>query len=312
MKKLHHFSELTAELSQDQTIALTLGNFDGVHRGHQKLIEVLRRESLDSEVLTVMTFDPHPWAFFNPTHSFVRLFSPQDQSEQFRTRGLALHVSQPFNETFSQLSPEQFLQDVFVSQKVSLVVVGHDFRFGRDRGGDLDVFQKFCLSKGIRFSIVPPVATAQGEIISSSRIRDFIRQGEVERAQEFLGRPFEVHGQVRKGAQKGTAFGFPTANLDSPMTLLPSGGVYISQTTVGQRVLPSITNVGTAPTVRDETSLKVETHILNFSETLYDQDMKVQFLKRVRPEIKFKSIEELRARIARDVQACKEYFSENS
>lgn len=313
MKNLQDYSEICVHLSPDQRTALTIGNFDGVHRGHQKLIETLHQMRKPHEIPMVMTFEPHPWAYFNPTKPFARLFSLQDQVEQFQRWGILLHVRQPFTKAFSDLSPEQFLQNVLLGGRVALVVVGHDFRFGQGRRGDLELFREFCSKHGIRFHVVEPVkSSSTQEVISSSKIRELITQGEVDRAFELLGRPFEVEGKVMQGDQRGRHLGFPTANIEVTSTLVPSSGVYFTRSLIQGQSFSSITNVGFAPSARKEGELRIETHILDFQGDLYHQVLKVQFLKRLRAEMKFNSLDDLKTQIAQDVQSCKEYFRANS
>jgi riboflavin kinase/FMN adenylyltransferase len=290
--------------------ALTLGNFDGVHRGHQKLIESLlewkRRQSLPVETLAI-TFEPHPREILQGT-KVMRLSSPNEKASLLSRYGIDRVQIIDFTPDFSKLSANAFLEEVVFKQRhpVGFLAVGDNFSFGYQREGGPDFLKQWCQSKSIELKLLRPIE-ADGAVISSSRIRQHLERGEVTAAARLLGRNFSIEGVVNKGHQQGRILGFPTANIlapspEAPLQLcLPARGVYLTTTTFEGQSFPSVTNIGIKPTLGPGHPLCIETHLLNYSGTLYEKMISVEFIDRIREEKRFASLDELREQIQKDI-----------
>jgi riboflavin kinase/FMN adenylyltransferase len=290
---------------------LTIGNFDGVHRGHQALLaRTLGAAKKLHGRSRVCTFFPHPMAVLTPESAPPRLFDLQDQQEQFKKMGVDDVEVIPFTLEFSRLSPEKFFQD-FVRRegKTRVLWVGHDFQFGKDRLGNRDLLQKLCKEEGIEFHELSP-EQVEGRTISSSAIRDFLQQARLTEAERMLGRRYSLRGSVVQGARRGRSLGFPTANLqlcpEMGSRLALKNGVYACSVQLDSKAQWSgVVNVGINPTVSIDSNLKVEVHIFDFAEDLYGQDLKLELVAFLRPEMKFAGLEELKAQIAKDIESAK-------
>ena len=293
---------------------VTMGNFDGVHLGHiellQKLVEKARLQNLQAVVLT---FDPHPMQILHPDREFQRLFSIEDQIEQMKKIGVDVFITHPFTHEFAKLSPEDFLENwLFLSLNPREMVVGYDFAFGADRKGTLHKLKEICMKNKIQLEIISPFEK-NNMIVSSSKIREFIRRGEMIQAYEFLGRPYYLNGTVTRGDQRGRTLGFPTANLDVPWKLKPRVGVYATRAFVEGKEYLSMTNVGWNPTVsNNKKNVKIETHLFDFNKEIYGEEIKLMFYKFLREECKFNSLEELKSQLAIDKKNSQEFFSEKN
>lgn len=308
MQVLNGIRQLPAPLSSS---VVTIGNFDGVHRGHQELIARLLRAAkrFDAEPVAY-TFNPHPVRILHPEKPVYRLFDFVDQRERLELLGVKILVEEPFTADFARIGAREFFENwVLRPLNPRAMVVGHDFAFGREREGNLDFLSKLCADHGIELEIVPPV-NADGRVISSSKIREALANGDCETASHFLGRPYYIKGEVREGEKRGRTIGVPTANLHPLMEFTPRRGVYVTQTRVGAQTFHSITNMGTNPTFHSEPGapLKLETHLFDFASDLYGREIRVELLKYLREEKKFSGIEELKAQIARDMLEARRYF----
>ncbi len=285
----------------EKPVALTIGNFDGVHLGHQYLIASIRSKIGSSEDLAVMTFVPHPLEILGPLDSFL-LNSYSDRRELFEGKGVDFLLEVKFSRDFSTLKPEEFL-DRFVlsSPKVKKLFLGYDFSFGANKAGNFDFAKKYLECKGIEVHMLEPSHELNPP--SSTLIRNLLINGEIQKANELLGRPFYLSGRVVKGAGRGRLIGFPTANLEVEKNrLIPKNGVYASYVTrAGQRI-KSITNIGFNPTFTEQKIKQVETFIFNFNDDLYGETLKVELIQKIRDEKKFSSATELVAQISADVK----------
>ncbi|MCE3010237.1 MAG: bifunctional riboflavin kinase/FAD synthetase [Proteobacteria bacterium] len=288
-----------------KAVVLTIGNFDGVHLGHQQLLRQNRELAKKHGALSVlMTFEPHPAAFLFPEKGHYRLFDREDQKNVLQRLGMDGVFVQSFTRDFSELSPEAFMQKYFLQEfSVKGLVVGHDFSFGRDRRGSAGDLKKFCATHGIEFAQMEAFQR-DGDVVSTSRIRKSLQEGQPDVAYELLGRPYFLRGVVVKGDQRGRLLGFPTANLRASVDFHPRLGVYQTQALLDGKVYPSITNIGTNRTFKegDLQPIKIETHLLDFSADIYGKKLQVNFLKYLRPERKFNSFAELKAQIEKDVE----------
>ncbi len=308
------FSNFFTSSKTTSTVSVALGNFDGVHLGHQSLIENLASSSNSKESSAfklVMSLRPHPKKYFS--NSFKILSSLEEKIEALRDAGCTHYVEERFTKDFRDLSPEDFVQHIVLDQlRASNVVVGEDYRFGKSRGGDAEFILK--LSKKLNFgvTIVPDFNKSQVRV-SSGRVKELLAEGLVDEVSELLGRDFSIIGRVVSGGKRGDSLtGFPTINFRRRCDLItPADGVYVSLLQHGGELRPSVTNIGLRPSV-DGHNRFIETHILEGSiGEVYGQKFKVFLKERLRDELKFSSIEELRKAISLDVKKAKEWFKSN-
>jgi riboflavin kinase / FMN adenylyltransferase len=302
--------------SQEQAIphfkasVLTIGNFDGVHLGHQKLLKTvvtLARENNTESV--ACTFRPHPRTVLKPNEPHHRLFDYKDQVEMMTVIGMDYLVEEKFSKDFSLMSADEFLTS-YVEKIFNPVhiVVGYDFSFGKSRTGNLDFLKDYCLQKGVGLTVVE-ACEKDGTVVSSSQIRMYLEHGELEKAASFLGRPYYLRGPVRVGYKRGRTLGVPTANISPEIEFIPRKGVYFTWAYLGEKKYASITNIGNNPTFEHSDSyLKVETHIFDFDQDIYGEHLKVELIHFLRDEIKFNSIELLKVQIFNDLNSARKFF----
>lgn len=289
---------------------VVIGNFDGVHRGHQAVLRQARAIA-DARSLrcVVLTFDPHPAEVLG-RGAPPRLTTLPSRIELLRAHGAADVVVEPFTRELAAWSPERFAHELLSSRLgARAVVVGRNFRFGHKRAGDFDAMQALGATYGFEAVAAEVAGDAEGPF-SSTRVRDAISAGEMERAAQVLGRDHALHGTVVHGDARGRTIGFPTANLGSIGEMLPAHGVYAVRAGMGavsavRTMHGGVMNVGVRPTV-DGLSLRVEVHLFDFDGDLYDQTMRVEMVSRLREERKFSGIDELRTQIAKDAQGARE------
>jgi len=288
--------------------AVAIGNFDGVHRGHRRILRILRDKALREDLVPlVLTFDPHPGKITGK--GTIRLLQTTSQKLASLSREEIENVLlMPFDRELAGMSGRDFVRTVIVEAiQARVIVIGDHFRFGKDRSGDVHALERLARDFGLSVSAVPPLLQG-GKKISSTLIRRKILTGDMETAAALLGRPHEIEGRVIRGEARGTGLGFPTANLSSPNEILP-GGVFISRVLFDGRDLPALTNIGTRPTFGRGVS-RIETHLLNFSGNLYDRLLSIRLLKKIRDEQPFDSPAALTRRIHRDMRSAREFFSE--
>jgi riboflavin kinase/FMN adenylyltransferase len=287
--------------------ALTIGSFDGVHRGHIFLLNRLREMAPNSPQV-VMTFDPHP-AKILTQQSVPRIFPPEDQIEAFASLGVDYLYFLPFTSTVAEQSAEEFSrQSIFGLFKPAAILVGYDFAFGKNRSGDYALLQKLAPNYHCLVGQCEPFKV-EGQTVSSTRIRELIRQGQVVEAGKLLGRPYYLQGQVVEGKKLGRTIGIPTANLKLDSEISPALGVNMTRARVNGKSYFALTNVGTNPTVTTDLSLKVECFLLDFDQDIYGQQIQVDFLEKIREELKFSSLDALKKEIASDVSWARRYIS---
>lgn len=289
---------------------VAIGNFDGVHLGHQRLLHEAVRLSIGNKgtVPMVWTFEKTPRTVIRGA-TVPELGTLAERMDHFRYHGIAWAAIARF-EDVRDLSPEEFVSTVLCDGlNCAAVVCGFNFRFGRGGVGDVACLRQLLEARGIPLTVIEPVEL-DGTVVSSTHIRRLIAAGETEEVQKFLGYAYFVDGIVRHGKRLGTTIGFPTVNLRVESDrALPKSGIYCTTVDIGEDVYVGVTNVGSRPTVNeDETDVTVETHILDLDEWLYDRRIRVNFYRRLRDEQKFDSLEELRAAIEQDKAAAKEYF----
>ncbi|MEO2036754.1 MAG: bifunctional riboflavin kinase/FAD synthetase [Planctomycetaceae bacterium] len=284
---------------------VTVGNFDGVHRGHQQMLNTLRAIAGEhSAPAVVVTFDPHPLSILRPDARFPRLTTIEHRTTLLRRYGADEVVILPVTKSLLQMTADEFFDRVLVRQLSAVgVVEGPNFRFGRDRAGDVYSLAKLCRKAGIAFREIAAVEN-EGRLISSSRIRTLLSQGMVSDAVAMTGHAHRISGVVSRGAGRGHQLGFPTANLDCIPTMLPTNGVYAGTAEIGGTRFEAAVSIGPNPTF-DDNRLKVECHLDGFDSDLYDQRLDVDLLKEVRPLRSFDSIEALTQQITADVEQCR-------
>ncbi|WP_413287983.1 bifunctional riboflavin kinase/FAD synthetase [Bdellovibrio sp. HCB337] len=303
------------ELPQDWSASVvSIGNFDGVHLGHQKLLRQAVQEGKGLGLpIVVFTFYPHPVSVLYPERKIQRLFDLRDQRDQLDRLGITHMVEQEFTQNFAKLSASDFVQFYLIDKlKAKALVVGYDFSFGSNRQGDISYLEKVCKEKGIKLVVVPAQEEG-GLIVSSSKIRDELKLGDLKKVYSFLGRNYYLRGIVHHGDARGRTIGVPTANMTPTVDFLVRRGVYITQTHLRNRTYQSITNIGFNPTFHGETNppIKTETHIFDFDEDIYGQEIQVDLLEYLRDEKKFSGVKELLTQIHADIQQAKGYFHGN-
>jgi riboflavin kinase/FMN adenylyltransferase len=305
------FNSLNTFHAQKQTI-VTIGTFDGVHIGHQKIIEKLIHNAADADCESlILTFFPHPRMVLQEQSEIQLLNTIDERAELLEKTGIDNLIIHPFDKTFSRLSAEEFVKDILVDTlNVRKIVIGHDHRFGRNRTADIDDLILF----GEKYDFEVEQISAQ-EIqdasVSSTKIRIALEEGNVDLANQYLGYPYFLTGIVQEGKQLGRTINFPTANLKitENYKLIPKSGVYIAKSIINDQIVFGIMNIGTNPTVNDEKKRNIEVHYLNFDANLYHQKIEVALLHYIRPEQKFESLQLLKEQIAKDATTAIDFIA---
>jgi riboflavin kinase/FMN adenylyltransferase len=292
-----------------QQPVLALGNFDGLHRGHMKIIERVRRRADERVgVAVALTFEPHPTRVVRPDKAPKLLMTKAQKLEALREAGMDGVAIVQFSMEISQWPPEVFVQRVLVDWlQVAEVWVGANFLFGHDRAGNFSLLRLLGARDSFRAEKIDPVRF-RDFVVSSTRIRRLVAEGRVDEAGALLGRHYAIEATVVEGDGRGRRIGFPTANLDTPNELLPPDGVYASFMLLDGVIYPSVTNVGTRPTFGVGARLVVETHVLDLDADLYGRQVTVAFVQRLRDERRFEGVEALRAQIAADCSHARALF----
>ncbi len=291
--------------------AVTIGNFDGVHAGHRRILRRVSAVAAERGLKpSVLTFDPHPTRVVAPDRAPLLMTQPEERCRLMQEEGIRQALILPFNDAVARLSPEEFVRHILVERLgVKAVLVGENFRFGHKAAGNTRSLAELGAKYGFSTEVVPAVRF-RGCTVSSSVIRQLIQAGNVGRAARLLERPYAIAGRVVTGHQIGSKQTVPTLNLASPAEVLPAIGVYITRTRDldDDRVWPSISNLGHRPTFGGDRDLSIETFLLEPLEGDRPRRMRLEFLRRVREERKFDSPEALKAQILRDVTRAQTYF----
>ncbi|HWP00247.1 MAG TPA: bifunctional riboflavin kinase/FAD synthetase [Methylococcus sp.] len=289
----------------------TIGNFDGVHRGHQQLLVDLAREGRDRGLpVTVILFEPQPREFFFPERSPARLTLLPEKLVRLASLPVDWVLVLRFDARLAELAPEEFIRRILVERlHVRHLIVGDDFRFGRNRTGDTELLRRTGKRLGFSVSATASV-TRQGRRISSTWIREALSAGDLATASELLGRPYSVCGRVVHGDKRGRHLGFPTANIALRRKNIPVQGVFaVTMSGIATHALPGVANVGTRPTIDGGSQAVLETHLFDFANDLYGRRVEVTFHRKLRDERRFATLQELREQIGRDVVAARGYFA---
>ncbi|MFZ1972862.1 MAG: bifunctional riboflavin kinase/FAD synthetase [Candidatus Acidiferrales bacterium] len=288
---------------------VTIGNFDGVHVGHQKILRgVIERARAMDAVSTVLTFFPHPARVLRPDVAPDLLETLPQRLAEFAALGIEATLVLKFDLELARASAEDFAQKFLVDTlRARAVLVGENFRFGHKQAGDVKLLEELGRDNGFAVEIVEPVLV-DGQVVSSSAIRSAVREGRVDEARRMLGRPFALAGEIRSGTGMGRKLVVPTLNLATQQETLPKNGVYATEVTVAGKCYQAVTNVGVRPTFNGQ-QLAIESHLFDFSETVTSGPMTVKFLTRLRDEQKFSGPEALREQILQDIVRAKELFA---
>ena len=293
------------------TIA-TVGNFDGLHLGHQEIIRYVTDQARQNDLESVLvSFEPSPKEYFMGENAPARIYSLRDRFTITKSLGIHHFVCLRFNATLANLQARDFIKKILVdSLNIKNIVVGDDFRFGSDRRGDIRLLQDIGSTLGFKVEDKSTVALADIRV-SSSLVRKHLASGKFEHAQTLLGRPYEISGRVFHGDKKGRTIGFPTANISLNRRVPPIRGVFVVTAGNGKHTWQGVANVGHRPTVKGIRD-QLEVHLFDCEEELYRQRLTVKFLARLRDEQKFSSLDELKHQISLDVQQAKQYFVERT
>jgi phosphoribosyl 1,2-cyclic phosphate phosphodiesterase len=308
---LSHPLGMTKKESGGRGSVIAIGTFDGIHVGHQRLLEfTIAKAKETGAVATALTFEPPPLKVLRPEAAPLRISTNQQRMDWFSAVGMEAAVVLPFTKELAALEPEEFVEQILVRRlRVRAVVVGDNFRFGHRQAGDVKLLRELGKRYGFEVVVHAPVML-KGEIVSSTRIRKLVAKGDVRHAARLLGRAFALTGEVVSGTGMGRKFTFPTLNLKPEQELLPGRGVYITRTVLDGETSShrSVTNVGIRPTFNGS-GLSVETHLLDYSGNFSPRRIEVQFWKKLRDEKKFSGAEELKEQIAKDIAAANALFA---
>ncbi len=305
--KLHKLN--TKQTFKSQNLCLCIGNFDGIHLGHQHVIKkIINNSQSDNLKSAIMTFVPHPKIYFKKTNSNFNIITNNYKKNFLNSLGVENYIEYKFNKTLSNLDAVDFIEKILVKQlSVKKIVVGKDFRFGKDRKGDTALLKKLSSKHNYKLSIIDHVKNKKtNHKFSSSTIRKNINEGSFENVSQALGCHWFMQGKIIKGNQKARLINFPTANMKPGSHILPKKGVYCVNVTYKGKMYKGIANFGERPTVRG-VNLLLETHIFEFNKDIYGKELTVEFLTFIRTEKKFKDFKSLTTQIKKDVITAKKY-----
>ena len=305
--KLHNLN--TKKDFKTKNLCLCIGNFDGIHLGHQHVIKkIINNSKLDNLKSAIMTFVPHPKIYFKRTSNNFNIITNDYKKNFLNSLGVENYIEYKFNKTLSSLEAIKFIENILVKQlHVKKIIVGKDFRFGKDRKGDTTLLKKLSKKYQYKLSIISHVKNKKTNLkFSSSIIRKNINEGSFEKVSESLGRNWFMQGKIIKGDQKARLINFPTANIKPGNHILPKKGVYCVKIIFQGNLYRGIANFGERPTVKG-VNLLLETHIFDFNGDIYGKELTVEFLTFIRPEKKFKDFKSLTNQIQKDVIKAKKY-----
>lgn len=294
-------------------VALTVGNFDGIHRGHQTMLQrVLAVAGARGLQSCVLTFEPHPREFFLAKAAPTRLTSLREKLELLAAHGVERTHVQRFDRRFASLAPQDFVEEVLAKRlRARWILIGEDFRFGAKRAGDVALLKRLGPRYGYEVEVLPAVARA-GVRVSSSAVRAALATGDLERAGELLGRPYSISGRVVHGRKLGRELGFATANVQLKHNRPPLAGIFAVRVHgVGTASRPAVASLGVRPTITASGRAVLEVHLFDFSADLYGAHMRVEFLHKIRDEEKYSDLDALKAQIERDCEAARTFLLES-
>jgi riboflavin kinase/FMN adenylyltransferase len=309
MQRIYDLDKITEPFKGS---VITIGNFDGVHIGHQALFyEVIEKaDRLDGTSVSI-TFDPHPLRLLQPDNRLPLITPFEQKAELIERAGIDVLICIPFSREFAAIPAREFVEGLLV-RKIGMkaIVVGEDYTFGKNREGNVAMLQSLAPRLGYEVIVTSVIRSVKGLAarVSSTAIRELVLDGEMEKAQQMLGRLYQVRGRVVTGRNRGgRLLGFPTANLEILDELCPKTGIYAVKVDVADTVFQGVANIGYSPTFNDH-QFTVEVHILDFNQAIYGQKIRVNFVRRIRDEMKFASIDELKRQISADIQTARQIF----
>lgn len=292
---------------------ITIGNFDGVHIGHQKIFEYVKKKAKQiNGTSVVITFEPHPIRVLYENHPLKLITTCQDKIKLIEKCGVDVTVCIPFTVEFSRIEAQDFVKEILVENfRAKWIVVGYDYRFGRERKGDKELLKRLGKSLGFKVTVLKAYRKS-GKIISSTAVRNALIEGRIKEANSFLGRAYHIDGEVIKGAQRGsTLLGYPTANILPKQEIIPKEGVYVVKVTIPEdKTYNAVANIGRNPTFGGD-RLSYEVHIINFRGDLLGKMIRVHFIERLRDEKKFNGPEELKEAISQDIESALKILKRN-
>ena len=291
-------------------LCITIGNFDGIHKGHQFIIKKLIKESTKLNLLpTVLSFSPHPSKFFNRINKNFNILLENDKETILKSLGIKVYYKLIFNEITADLSAQDFVNIFLINKlKMKSLVIGENFRFGKNREGNIDLLNKLSKKNNFSLNIVKSVKFRNSNLVySSSIIRKNIEEGNFKDTNKFLGRPWTIKGLVQAGDKRAREMNFPTANILIPDIINPKKGVYIVKIILAEKKYLGIANFGRRPTF-DGKKVLLEVNIFNFNREIYGKELTVEFLTFIREEIKFNNFDELKKQVNKDVLLAKSFF----
>lgn len=299
--------ENITEFKIEDRTAVAIGKFDGFHRGHQKLLDVIREQKQKGFASVVFTFVPSPAAFFSK-ENVKDLTTIEEKRRIFENAGVDYLVEYPFYQEIADMEPDKFIKEVLVkSLNAGCIVAGDDVSYGKKGAGDAKLLKKMASEYGYEVIIIDKVQY-EGREVSSSYVRDEVRLGNMETVEQLLGTPYHVGGTIVHGRKLGRTLGMPTVNLIPPEEkLLPPNGVYYSYVILDGRKYNGITNIGTKPTVNNQPAMGVETYLYDFDKNVYGKEIEVYLLKFKRPEMRFASVDELKEQMSTDIDMGRQY-----
>ena len=282
-----------------------IGNFDGIHLGHKKIIDAVKRHSEQNSTRScVITFNPHPQKVLG-RKEVALIFPLERRFKMLESTGIHAVICLNFTRELSKVSAENFVKDILLERlKIKDIIVGPGFSFGHKRKGNVDLLRSMGKTHGFN-TVVAEAARVDDRVVSSSAIRNLVREGEISEANRFFGYDYYIEGAVVEGERRGRKLGFPTVNFDTEWEILPKPGVYATYVKLSDGFHGSITNIGVRPTF-EESKLTVETHIFDFSDDLYGEEVRVNFVERLRDEKRFESVDKLVEQINHDIEAVRE------
>ena len=285
---------------------VAIGNFDGIHLGHHKILQCLEKKAKEYGLFSlVLTFFPHPGKILGK-NGIKMIQSLNQRIEKIKKYDIQALLVLSFDEQFASLTGQDFIQKIVLNTlKAAAVIVGENFHFGKKREGDVSLLHRLSSRFNFRICSVPSVVK-NGDIVSSSLIRSLLQEGKIKKANRLLGRSYEIDGEVTKGKSRGKILGFPTANIETENDIIPQG-VFITQTRIGSKIYQSMSNIGKQPTFNQH-DLNIESHIIDFEGDLYGKRIGIYFLQKIRDEIKFSSPDELTGQLEKDLETTQSYF----
>ena len=306
---MKHFKLDTLSKFEEKKLCLAIGNFDGFHKGHQAIIRQVKDISLKKNLSSaIMSFNPHPRTFFNNSNQNFNIYTKEEKLIFLKEFNIDIYIDFEFNINLSQLTPEDFVKNILVDKlNITNLVVGSEFRFGKDRKGNVSTLNDLSKKNNYNVHLVDSIMLKDmSSKYSSSIIRKKITEGKIEDVTNSLGRQWYMKGIVIEGQKKARDINFPTANISPGNHILPKKGVYAVDVFFNNKTYLGISNFGLRPTV-DGTKLLLETHLFNFDQEIYGKELTVRFHTFIRPEVKFSNFKELTKQIKKDVEKAKKY-----